>query len=124
MALSESGAPRTGLSFFVYSKSEYTLKSVSMSGRPAVYTITPEIIASQPSNFVHSIVTSMSRSSSKMSRIRSEFSDFRLATSWFSIDFSMKNEVPQIFSKNIAFNAVFHTDSESELSLARISFQT
>ena len=27
---------------FVYSKSEYTLESVSMSGRPAVYTITRE----------------------------------------------------------------------------------
>ena len=45
--------------------------------RPAVNTITPEIMASQPSNFLHSIVTSISRSSSKMSRIRSEFSDFR-----------------------------------------------
>ena len=59
-----------------------------------------------------------------MSRIRSEFSDFRQATSWFSIDFSMKNEVPWIFSKNIASDAVFHADSESELSLVRISFQT
>ena len=55
----------------------YTLKSVSVSGRPAVNTITPEIMTSQPSNFLHSIVTSISRSSSKMSRIRSEFSDFR-----------------------------------------------
>ena len=108
----------------MYSKSEDTLKSVSMSGRPAVYTITPEIIASQSSNFLHRIVTSISRSSSKMSRIRSEFSDFRQVTSWFSIDFSMKTEVPRIFSKNIASNAVFHADSESELSLVRIFFQT
>ena len=38
--------------------------------------------------------------------------------------FSMKNEVPQIVSKNIAFNAVFHAGFESELSLVRIFFQT
>ena len=36
----------------------------------------------------------------------------------------MKNEVPRIFSKNIVSNAVFHADSESELSLVRIFFQT
>ena len=36
----------------------------------------------------------------------------------------MKNEVPRIFSKIIASNAVFHADSESELGLVRISFQT
>ena len=36
----------------------------------------------------------------------------------------MKNEVPRIFSKNIASNAVFHADSESELSLVRIAFIT
>ena len=36
----------------------------------------------------------------------------------------MKNEVPRIFSKNIASDAVFHADSESELSLVRIYFQT
>ena len=92
--------------------------------RAAVYTITPEIMASQPSNFLYSIAPSISRSSSKISRIRSKFSDFRQATSWLSTDFSMKNEVPRIFSKNTASNAVFHADSESELSLLRISFQT
>ena len=36
----------------------------------------------------------------------------------------MKNEVPRTFPKNIASNVVFHADSESELSLVRISFQT
>ena len=81
-------------------------------------------MASQPSNFLHSIVTSVSRSSSKRSRIHSGLCDFRQAASWFTIDFSMKNEVPRIFSKNIASNAIFHADSESELSLIRISFQT
>ena len=36
----------------------------------------------------------------------------------------MKNEVPRIFPETIASNAVFHADSQSELSLVRISFQT
>ena len=71
-------------------------------------------MATQPSNFLHSIVTSISRSSSKMSRVPSEISNF----------FSIKNEVPRIFPKIIDFDVVFHADSDSELSLVRISFQT
>ena len=56
---------------------QYVQPAVRPAVRPSVNTITPEIMASQPSNFLHSIVTSISRSSSNMSRIRSEFSAFR-----------------------------------------------
>ena len=36
----------------------------------------------------------------------------------------MKNEVPRIFSKNIGYDAVFHADSESQITLVQIPFQT
>jgi hypothetical protein len=42
---------------FVYSKREYTLESVSMSGRPAVYTITLEGLIRLWWNFVHRTVS-------------------------------------------------------------------
>ena len=58
---------------FVYSKSEYTLESVSVSVRPSVrpsvYTITFERRVRSRWNFLHSSGSLMSRSSSKMSLI-------------------------------------------------------
>jgi hypothetical protein len=45
----------------VYSKSEYTLESVSVSGRPSVYTITLHNYIRLSWNFVHRIVSSISR---------------------------------------------------------------
>jgi hypothetical protein len=53
----------------VYSKSEYTLESVSMSGRPVVYTITLQRIIWLWWNFVHRTVLLISRSSSKVRTI-------------------------------------------------------
>jgi hypothetical protein len=65
--------------FFVYSKSEYTLKSVSVSVRPsvrpAVYTITPERLILSSWNFLHTFISSISRSSSKMRIIRLGFTE-------------------------------------------------
>jgi hypothetical protein len=61
--------------FFVYSKSEYTLKSVSVSVRPAVYTITPERLILSSWNFLHNFISSISRSSSKMRIIRLGFTE-------------------------------------------------
>ena len=68
---------------FVYSKSEDTLKSVSVTVRPAVYTITPEKLIRSSWNFYHSFISSISGSSSKMSQIGPEFTGFWQAVSWF-----------------------------------------
>jgi hypothetical protein len=51
---------------FVHSKSEYTIESVSMYGRPAVNTITLQRLIRLWWNFVHRTVLLISRSSSKM----------------------------------------------------------
>ena len=59
---------------FVYSKSEYALESVSVSG-PSVYTITLHNYIRLNWNFVHRIVSSIFRSSSKMRRIRQEMAE-------------------------------------------------
>ena len=53
------------ISLFVYSKREYTLGSVSVSGRPAICTITLGSIERLRWNFVHRRVLLRSRSSSK-----------------------------------------------------------
>jgi hypothetical protein len=71
--------------FFVYSKSEYTLESVSVSVRPSVYTITFERIVRLSWNFLHSIIPWISRSSSKMGMIRQGFTDFQQELPLFSI---------------------------------------
>ena len=60
------------------------------AGRPAVYTITPEKLIRSSWNFYHSFISSISRSSSKMSRIGPEFTGFQQRVSWFSIAYQMR----------------------------------
>ena len=62
---------------FVYSKSEYTKigQCVRPSVRPSVYLITLHNYIRLIWNFVHRIVLSISRSSSKMRRIRQEMAE-------------------------------------------------
>ena len=81
------------LIFFVYSKSEYTLKSVSVSVRPSVYTIIFESLIRSSWNFYHSFISKISRSSSKMSKIRPCFSGFHPQIPWFPIGFHVNSDL-------------------------------
>ena len=62
------------LVLFVYSESEYT--RIGQCVRPVVYTITLHNYIRLNWNFLHRIVSSISRSSSKMRRVRQERVEF------------------------------------------------
>ena len=102
-------------------KNEYTLKSVSVSGRLFDNSRNKALTAL---NFF---------TQHHRTNVSVEFEDgpnsfrifwFSIGNTLISIDFSMKNEVSRIFSKNIESDALFHADSESEITLVQISFQT
>ena len=61
--------------FLCTQKVSTLLKSVSVSVRPSVYSITLHNYIRFSWNFVHRIVSSISRSSSKMRRIRQEMAE-------------------------------------------------
>ena len=108
---------------FVYSKSEYTIESVSMYGRPAVYTITLQRLIRLSWNFVHRIVSSISRSSSKMRMIRQEMAELLKKLSLLTRPslrgstgiFFQKKYFSQNYLKHIWIDSVFNADSEYDI---------
>jgi len=107
----------------VYSKSEYTLESVSVSVRPSVYTITLHNYIRLCWNFVHSIVSSISRSSSKMRMIRQEMTELSKKLSSLTRPslrggtgiFFQKKYFSQNYLKHIWIDSVFNADSEYDI---------
>ena len=106
---------------FVYSKSEYTIESVSVSGRPAVNTITLHNYIRLSWNFVHRILLSIFRSSSKMRMIRQEMTELSKKLSSLTRPslrgiFFQKKYFSQNSLKHIWIDSVFRADSEYDIS--------
>ena len=105
--------------FLCTQKVSTLLKSVSVSVRPSVYPITSERRVRSWWNFLHSSVSSMPRSSSKIRGIREwvikkivifdqiipegEYGDF------------FRKYFAHNYSKHIQIDSVFHADSESDI---------
>ena len=107
--------------FLVYSKSEYTTKigqCVRPSVRPSVYSITLHNYIRLSWNFVHRIVSSISRSSSKMRRIRQEMAELSKKLS-FLIRPSLRGSTG-IFSKKNIFFKIIHNIYKSTQFLTLI----
>jgi hypothetical protein len=110
---------------FVYSKSEYTLEAVSVSGRPTVYTITLHNYIRLSWNFVHRFVSSISRSSSKMRMIGQEMVELSKKLSLLIRPslrggggtgiFFQKKYFSQNYLKHIWIDSVFNADSEYDI---------
>ena len=90
---------------FVYSKSEYTTK-IGQCVRPSVYSIILHNCIRLSWNLVHRIVSSISRSSSKMRRIRQEMAELSKKLS-FLIRPSLRGSTG-IFSKKHFFLRIIH----------------
>ena len=109
---------------FVYSKSEYTLESVSMSIRPAVNTITFDRLIQLSWNFVHGMISSISRSSPKMRTIRQEMAELskklslltRLPLRGSTGIFFKKIFFSELFKTYMQIDSIFNADSEYDIS--------
>ena len=109
--------------FLCTQKVSTLLKSVSVSGRRSVYPITLENYIRLSSNFVHRIVSSMSRSSSKMSMIRQEMAELSKKLSLLarpslrgSTGIFQKKYFSPNYWQHIQIDSVFDADSESDIS--------
>ena len=90
--------------FLVYTKSGYTTR-IGQYVRPAVYTITFDKRVVSWWNFLHSLVLSISRSSSKMRMIGQEMPELSKKLSWL-IEPSLRGSTG-IFSKTNVFLELF-----------------
>jgi hypothetical protein len=98
--------------------------SVRPSVRPAVYTITLHNYIRLSWNFVHRTVSSISRSSSKMRRIRQEMTELSKKLSSLTRPslrggtgiFFQKQYSSQNYWKHISIDSVFNADSEYDIS--------
>jgi hypothetical protein len=110
--------------FLVYSKSEYTTRIGSVSGRPAVYTITLHNYIRLRWKLVDRIVSAISRSSSKMRMIRQELAELLKKLSLLTRSslrrstgiFFKKKFFSQNYLKHIWINSVFNADSDYDIS--------
>ena len=99
------------------------LESVSVSGRPSVYTITLHNDIRLRWKFVHRIVSSISRSSSKMRTIRQEMAELLKKLSLLTLSslrgstgiFFQKKYFSQNYLKYIWIDSVFNADSEYDI---------
>ena len=107
----------------MYSKSEYTTR-IGQCVRPAVNTITLHNYIRLSWNFVYRIVSSISRSSSKMRRIRQEMAELSKKLSLLTRPslrgdtgiFFQKKNFSQNYLKHIWIDSVFKADSEYDIS--------
>ena len=109
--------------FLVCSKSEYTTR-IGQCVRPAVYTITLHNFIPLSWNFVYRIVSSISRSSSKMRMIHQEMAELSKKLSLLTGPslrggtgiFFQKKYFSQNYLKHIWIDSVFNADSEYDIS--------
>ena len=111
-------------SYWCTQKVSILLESVSVSVRPVIYTIPLHNCNQLSWNFVHRIVSSISRSSSKMRMIRQEMAELLKKLSLLTRPSLRGGEVQGFFQKkyfsenywkHIWIDSVFNADSEYDI---------